>query len=52
MSELLPLPLTPVTAVNVPSGMRAVTLRRLLCRAPTISSQPPPGGSATSSATD
>ena len=31
-------PLTPVTTVNVPSGMSTVTLRRLLCVAPTIES--------------
>src|SRR5262245_24494674 len=43
-SELLPLPLTPVTTVNVPSGIRMLTFRKLLCRAPTTSIQPPAGG--------
>ena len=39
-SELLPLPLGPVTTVNVPSGICTVMFLRLLCRAPTISRQP------------
>src|SRR4051812_48882210 len=36
MSELLPDPLTPVTTLNVPNGICAVTFCRLLCVAPTI----------------
>ena len=39
ISELLPPPLTPVTAVSTPKGIRAVTFCRLFWRAPTISSQ-------------
>ena len=34
MSVLFPLPLTPVTQVSMPSGMRAVTSFRLFSRAP------------------
>ena len=33
-SELLPEPETPVMTMNVPSGNRTVTLRRLFSRAP------------------
>ncbi len=39
-SVLLPEPLTPVTQVNVPSGIRASMLRRLFSFAPSTSSQP------------
>ena len=45
ISELFPEPETPVTQVNVPSGIRKSTSRKLCCRAPKISIQPPPGGS-------
>jgi hypothetical protein len=44
---LLPEPLTPVTQVSVPSGMRASMLRRLFSAAPRISSQPRSLGGAT-----
>ena len=40
-SVLLPEPETPVTAVNVPSGKRTSTSRRLWARAPTTSSALP-----------
>ncbi len=40
-----PEPETPVTQVNVPSGKRKSTSRKLCCRAPKSSIQPPPGGS-------
>src|SRR5258706_9834896 len=38
----LPLPLTPVTHVNSPSGTSAVTSRRLCARAPTTRTQDRP----------
>ena len=39
-SELFPLPLGPVTTVNVPNGICTLMFFKLLCRAPTISRQP------------
>src|SRR5665213_2752879 len=44
MSVLLPLPLTPVTTVMTPSGMRMVTSCRLCSRAPVTTSHLPVSG--------
>ena len=44
ISVLLPLPLTPVTTVMTPSGMRMVTSCRLCSRAPVTVSHLPVSG--------